>query len=449
MWVTDAAVWLKNAISPVARWSTFVGCAALAFSAAVTTVDVVLRTVFDRPVPLAIELTRVMLVVVLFSAMAYAQLRGEHVRVTALIDKFPTVYRLASIFSGDLIVVSVVAVVSWQSFVYAERLSQQGMRFGVLDLPTWPLCVVIGLFTGLFALAVLVELLESLGAILSRGTRYLVSLVPGVILTSTLLAISTRTGLLQVDVAPVAIGFLSFLLLFALIFLGVHIGGAMGIVALAGTSVVSSPNAALAQIGMTSLSVGSAYIWTVVPLFFLMGFIVFESKLSRDIYQTGYTWLGALPGGLASATVAAGSAFSAVVGDTLSGTVAIGVISLPEMKQYKYDTSLATGAICAGGSLGMLIPPSLGFIIYGLQVEQSIGRLFVAGILPGILLTVLFVLYITIRVRVNPVLGPPGPRTSAWDKIRSLRRGWPVLFLFLLVMGGSGSVTSLRSKLAR
>ena len=159
-------------------------------------------------------------------------------------------------------------------------------------------------------------------------------------------------------------------------------------VAFWGMAHLVSPGAGLALLGMTSQSVASNYVWSVGPLFMLMGLFVANAGFSKDIYKSAYKWLGHSPGGLASATISACGAFAAVVGDSLTGVVTMGTIGLPEMRKYKYDIKLATGSICAGGTIGILIPPSLGFIIYGIIVEESIGKLFIAGIIPGIILTV-------------------------------------------------------------
>ena len=215
-----------------------------------------------------------------------------------------------------------------------------------------------------------------------------------------------------------------------------HIGAAMAMVAFWGMAHLVSPGAGLALLGMTSQSVASNYVWSVGPLFMLMGLFVANAGFSKDIYKSAYKWLGHSPGGLASATISACGAFAAVVGDSLTGVVTMGTIGLPEMRKYKYDIKLATGSICAGGTIGILIPPSLGFIIYGIIVEESIGKLFIAGIIPGIILTVSMILSVYVRCRINPELGPRGPITPFREKLISLKDCFGVAFLFLLVIGG-------------
>jgi C4-dicarboxylate transporter, DctM subunit len=173
-----------------------------------------------------------------------------------------------------------------------------------------------------------------------------------------------------------------------------------------------------------------------LPLFVLMGLIVGAGGLSADLYDTAYKWFGRLPGGLAISTVFASGGFAAITGSSSASLVTIGSVALPEMKKYKYDPRLATGTVAAGGTIGILIPPSLGFILYAILTEESIGRLFMAGIIPGILEVVFYVILIYIMCRMNPALGPRGPKTAFGVKIRSLKSTWPVLLLFALVIGG-------------
>jgi len=158
--------------------------------------------------------------------------------------------------------------------------------------------------------------------------------------------------------------------------------------------------------------------------------------MGMEIYETVYRWLGFLPGGLSMATTGACAGFAAISGSSLATAATMGMVALPEMKRFKYDDSLATGCIAAGGTLGILIPPSTVLIIYGILTEQPIATLFIAGILPGLLLSGLFIATIYAMTKYKPSLGPPGPRFTMKEKIYSLKGTWSILALFLLVMGG-------------
>jgi C4-dicarboxylate transporter, DctM subunit len=236
--------------------------------------------------------------------------------------------------------------------------------------------------------------------------------------------------------SPFTIGIIGIAIMILMLFLGVHIGVAMSLVGLGGIFYLTSLKAGLPVIATVFYSNMASYTMSVVPLFVGMGIFCSYAGMSKGLYSTAYKWVGSFRGGLSIATVAACAGFAAVSGTSVGTAATIGKIALPEMKKYNYDGRLATGCVAAGGTLGILIPPSTVFIIYGLLTEQSIGKLFVAGILPGILLSSLFILTIFLMTRKNPELGPPGPETSLREKIASLKDVWSVLFLFVIVIGG-------------
>lgn len=232
------------------------------------------------------------------------------------------------------------------------------------------------------------------------------------------------------------IGILGVIFLFILILLRMHIGVALGIVGLIGIAVLTNVDSALVKLANTAYSQTSLYIMSVIPVFLLMGELAFTSGLSQEAYNTVHKWVGHLPGGLAMATTGACAAFAAVCGSSSATAMVMVSISLPEMRKRKYDHGFALGSIASGGTLGILIPPSAAFILYGIITEQSIGKLFLSGILPGILLTALFMIFIYIWVKRNPTLGPGGSKFSWRERLISLKTVWTVLTLFVVVMGG-------------
>ena len=235
---------------------------------------------------------------------------------------------------------------------------------------------------------------------------------------------------------PITIGIIGIFFLFLLLALRMQIGFSMALVGFLGFAILSSLGSGFAIIGMSPFKTGAAYSLTVIPLFILMGQFANHSRMGAEIYQTVYRWLGFLPGGLSMATVGACAGFAAISGSSVATAATMGMVALPEMKRFKYADSLATGCVAAGGTLGILIPPSTVMIIYGILTEQPIGTLFIAGIVPGILLSGLFMLSIYIWAKINPVLGPPGPRFSMKEKIYSLKDTWSILLLFFIVIGG-------------
>ncbi len=235
---------------------------------------------------------------------------------------------------------------------------------------------------------------------------------------------------------PEIVGLIGIAALILLLFAGMWIGFAMAFLGFLGFAFLGGMNAALGVMATVPYSTIANYGVTVVPLFLLMGNIASNTGVSGDLYKTAHKWMGHLPGGLAMATIGACAGFAAICGSSVAAAATIGKVVLPEMEKYKYDPKLATGSVAAGGTLGILIPPSLGFIIYGLLTQESIGKLFMAGVLPGVLLSSLFILQIFILARRKPDMGPPGPKIGFLEKIASLRFTWAMLLLFLLVMGG-------------
>jgi C4-dicarboxylate transporter, DctM subunit len=232
------------------------------------------------------------------------------------------------------------------------------------------------------------------------------------------------------------IGLLGIVILMVLLAFRMYIGLAMALIGFIGLSILVGLDAGISILGITPLAEGSSYTLSVIPLFVLMGQFAFISGISTDIYKTVYAWMGHFRGGLAMATVMACAGFAAVCGSSLATGATMGMVAIPEMNKYAYDDRLSTGCVAAGGTLGILIPPSIGFIIYGILTEESIGKLFMAGILPGILLASLFILAIYIQCRLRPQMGPQGDPTTWKTKIKSLGGTWGMLLLFVLVMGG-------------
>ena len=235
---------------------------------------------------------------------------------------------------------------------------------------------------------------------------------------------------------PITSGLIGLVLLIVLMFARIPVGFVMALVGFLGFGLLTSWGASLNLIARDFFSVFSSYNLTVIPLFVLMGQVAFHAGISGRLFHAAHKFLGHLPGGLAVATIGACAGFSAICGSTSATAATMASVALPEMKKYRYDPALATGVVAAGGSLGILIPPSTIFIIYGIMTEQSIGKLFMAGVLPGILLTVFFILSILIWTRFNPDLCIATPKASLQERIASLSGLIETFLLFVLVMGG-------------
>lgn len=237
--------------------------------------------------------------------------------------------------------------------------------------------------------------------------------------------------------SPFVVGILSVVVFFILLILRMPIAFAMALVGFLGFSYLTSPQVAFNMVAKEIYSTFASYSLSVIAMFAWMGFLAFYSGIGTRLYVFAYKLIGHCHGGLAIATQAACAVFGAICGSNTATAATIGAIALPEMKKYNYDTSLATASVAAGGVLGVLIPPSVIFIIYGMATEQSVGKLFIAGILPGILLMLLYMGVIYLVTSRKPHLGPAGPKASWQERFVALRGGLgEVLVIFTISMGG-------------
>jgi tripartite ATP-independent transporter DctM subunit len=228
---------------------------------------------------------------------------------------------------------------------------------------------------------------------------------------------------------------LGFAAMFALMMLRVPIAISMGVVGLVGIGLMRSWPAAIASSTTEILDVAK-YTLSVVPLFVLMGNFVTRAGMSRELYRVAYTFIGHRRGGLAMSTIAACAGFGAICGSSIATTATMARVAMPEMRRFKYRDSFAAGSIAAGGTLGILIPPSVIMVLYAIMTEQSIGALFAAGVIPGLLATLFYMVAASVVTRRHPELGPSGERSSWAERLRALRDIWGVLVLFAIVMGG-------------
>lgn len=229
---------------------------------------------------------------------------------------------------------------------------------------------------------------------------------------------------------------LGFAALLALCFAGFRVGFATLIVGFVGFATLRGWDASLAMVGQQVFHDSMNYNLSVIPLFILMGIFIVHARISSDLYDAAYASLGRFRGGLALATVLAAGGFSAVCGSTLATAATMSKVAMPPMRKYKYSDKLASGTIAAGGTLGIMIPPSVPLVIYGIIAEQDIGLLFIAGILPGLLLISLFLIVVGLVVRIDPTSAPVSPPLDPVRKKEAIRGTLPILILFLVVLGG-------------
>jgi len=232
------------------------------------------------------------------------------------------------------------------------------------------------------------------------------------------------------------ISLIGFAILFLVAFLGFPLGFTMLVVGGAGFAILRGTEPALEMISQQILDVTLNTNFAVLPMFLLMGAFVHRAALADDLYEAADAWIGHFRGGLAMATIAACGGFAAVSGSSLATAATMAKVAVPSMRKFKYADSLAAGTVAAGGTMGILIPPSAALIIYGILTEEDIAALFVAGIVPGIITVVAYILVIILVTRIWPVMGPRGERSGWRVRFRTLSRVWGVVLLFLLIMGG-------------
>lgn len=236
--------------------------------------------------------------------------------------------------------------------------------------------------------------------------------------------------------SPELIGVLGIVVFVVLILCRVWVGAALALVGFFGILLISGMPQALATLGTAPFSNIDNYTITTIPMFTLMGMVIAETNIGSALYEAAYRFIGRFRGGLASATVVAGGLMGAITGSENVSTVIMSKIAFPPMKRLNYSDELATGSVAAGSPLAIIIPPSMPMIMYGILTEQSIGKLFVSGIIPGLLMVVAFVVCIWLACVVRPQNGPKGPRFRTKEALTSLLGVLPTLILFLLVLGG-------------
>jgi len=424
---------IDKIIKPTARTCNFMAVSMLGVMVILVVTHVFGRFLFNAPLSGLPELEGYSLVVLAFLGLAYAGVVKAHVRVDIIVNKFPIWLQHVIDTCTGLTSLTLWVFIAWRSFEYALKVMDPMVGSAWLEIPIFPFIFLIVFGSVLFWFVLISDILRSIHGAVNEGKLKALWIPFGLVVIA---GISLVALLVELPMSTYVVGLLGIGLLIIFLFLRMPIAFAMGFVGLLGVWYFRSWEASAMVVGTLPYYTSSWFVLAVVPLFVLMGQFCFHAEISKEIFNSAYAWLGRLPGGIASATIGGCAGFAAICGDSLSTAATMGTVSLPEFKRFKYDDSLATGVLAAGGTLGILIPPSMGFIYYSLITEQSAGQLFIAGIVPGICLASLFILVTTIRTILNPKLGPPGPTTTWAKKFKSLAGTWPMFALFFMVVGG-------------
>ena len=394
-------------------------------------VDVTCR-LFGKSVPGSLEMQENFLALTTFSFMALLQLRDKHMQIDFIYNRFSNAMKRwcdVTVSSAVLIILLLLTFESYKAFL--SKFGTQSMELYVpLEFYYW--MPVFGI--GITAVILVFQLLRDFVRCISE--RHIIAMILGVAFAVFLAWLPFWYRDCDYEVSNLILGLIAFGFLFLFLFIKMPIAWAMCIIGGMGMiAIARNVPAALAAVGTTPYSAAANYSLVALPLFVFMGCMILYSGISVDLFSSANKWIGHMPGGMGMAGVAGCTGFAAVCGDSLSTAVTMGSVSLPEMMRLKYSPSLATGALAAGGTLGILIPPSAGFIIYGIVTEVSIGRLFMAGLVPGLLLAGMFMLYIYIMAVRHPEMAPRGPKYTLKEKIASSLGLLPILGLFVLVLG--------------
>ena len=420
-------------LQPLSKWMFAISVLAVGLMSLPIVVDVLARMLFAKSVSGVVELEEFLMVVIVFLSLGYTQKTEGHIIIDLLTCKLPhraarclQTFSMAScsVFFG---------VMAWRTILTAMNKTTEYST--MLGIPLWFALGLAALGVTVLCLVLLQQLLRSLDE--NLRDRAWLGLVLALAAAAALLTMPTWLKSLPWEISRFQYGVSGMGFLMVLLLAGMPIGFAMSMVGYIGLGVLGfNLTPALNALGMAPYHATASFILAVAPLFILMGLLASEAGISKELFDTAYKWLGRLPGGLAMAAVAGCSGFAAVCGDSMATAVTMGSVALPEMRAKNYKPGLACGALAAGGTLGILIPPSVGFIFYALVTEESVGKLFIAGIVPGVLLAVMFILAIWVIASLKPETAPRGEALSMREKLASLKGVIGMLILFVLILGG-------------
>jgi tripartite ATP-independent transporter DctM subunit len=394
---------LGKVIFPFSRAFNVIGMVALALTALLIIVDVIGRYFFLKPVTGSYEILQFLTVILVASGLAYTAVRKGHIRINLVSSHLPPRVRAAVSAVTGFLCLGVFALITWQAGLNAENLRLAGTASRVLQIPVYPFSYVLAAGSAVLSLVFLHNVFSQLVKMI-RGTRWLPSagLLLLIILVLTLFAVPFWGQEWLPELSRNIVGILGFGLLLVLLIFGMPVAAALGLTGFLGIIYLNGVNSGLGVLQDIPYNTLASYVFAVIPLFLLMSALIQQSGIVHSVFFAADCCFRHLPGGRALSSLAAVilNAFAVVSGQ--SNMTAVGSVALPRMTENTRSSGLAAGSLAAGGAAALLIPPGIGFIVYALMLETSIIRLFLAGLIPGILVSLLFVLYVLIAGHIRP-----------------------------------------------
>jgi tripartite ATP-independent transporter DctM subunit len=429
------AIHALDKVGLYSKWINIFGVFVIFLTTGLVCADVIMRF-FDHPIRGVTEIVEVMMITAVFFGLAHTYNEKGHISMDLITPRLSAKVKSVWEFCTTLIGLALFVIITWRVLLQTISFAQRNLNHGYTPIPVAPFSAFIVLGCILMSILMVRDLLlnisDGLKLKLSWYHWLLKAGIPALFTIGCLLLV--QPDLWQVSLATLALVGIVFSL--ALMMTGMPIAIVLILTSFLFISHIRGLPTGLDILGTNLYRTTGNFLWAVVAFFVLMGYFCLHAGFGKDLYYTAHRWIGHWRGGLAMATVAACTGFAAIVGDTLSCVVTFGSISLPEMRKYKYDDKLSTASVIAGASLGPLIPPSMGAIVYGLLTQVSIGQLFVAILIPGAIMAICFVAVIVFWCWRNPNLGPGGDRSTWKPRFLSLKSVAPVLILAVACVGG-------------
>jgi tripartite ATP-independent transporter DctM subunit len=417
------------------RWMYWIGGGILFLFVLFMFADVLLRYLFDKPLPASIDISTIVLEVTGFFGVAYVQSKKGHLVIDIITSRLKKVNAVALSTAMYIICLGVCGVLVWQGILNTISFYEVG-RMSYTGMVLWPTAAVVPLGCFFLFFIFMKDVFSQMAEVIKLGIGAvkfsLMVILP--IAWIVFLAFWMQPTWPGIDL--LIVGTFTILLTIVFSFLGIPLAFSLFMFAIVLMGYVGTAQAGWMAAGRIVLQHATNYTFIVIPLYVIMSTFIVVTGVGADAYLAAYKWIGHWRGGLAHASVIACTGLGAVQGSPTAAIVTLGPLAVPEMRKYKYNEGLAAGVIAAGSILGPIIPPSLGAVMFGILAEASIGKLFIAGIVPGVILAVLYISQIYIQCRINPKIAPAGERSSWNERLKVLPVFGPIVLLFVIIIGG-------------